>query len=76
MPRKLHGIGDDVRRGAAVNGADAHDAKLGRILFAADHALHLDDETRGDRHGVDGRVWRRAVTATAVECDFEAVGGG
>ena len=75
-PEELHGIGNDIWRGAAANGADAHDAEFGRILFAADHALHFDDETRRDSYRIDGRVRRRTVTAAAVECYFKAVGGG
>ena len=73
---ELHGIRNDVAGGAAVNGAEADDAEFGRVLFPADHALHLDDETRGDADGIDRRVRRRAVAAAAVERDLEAVGGG
>src|SRR2546430_12342618 len=73
---ELHGVGNDVSSGAAVNGADGHDAEFSWILFAADHALYVDDEPRRNRNGIDGRVRRRTVTAAAVECDLETVGGG
>src|SRR5207248_3889320 len=75
-PGELHGVGNDISSGAAVNGADGHDAEFSWILFAADHALYVDDESRRNRNGVDGRVRRRAVTAAAVECHLETVGGG
>ena len=37
--------------GAAVDRTDADNAKFGRILFAADHALNIDDNARGHHHG-------------------------
>src|SRR3954468_5772211 len=73
---ELHGIRDDVSNGAAVNGADGYDAEFSWILFAADHALHVDDEPRRNRNGIDGRVRRRTVTAAPLECYLEAVGSG
>ena len=76
MVPKSRIVGNDVAGGAAVDRADADDAEFGRILFAADHTLHIDDEARRDPHGIDGRVRCRAVTAAAVECDLEAVGVG
>src|SRR4249919_1410252 len=75
-PGELHGVGNDVSSGAAVDGADGHDAEFSWILFAADHALYVDDEPCRNRNGIDGRVRRRTVAAAAVECDFETVGGG
>src|SRR6185436_9830863 len=73
---ELHGVGNDISSGAAVNGSDGHDAEFSWILLAADHALYVDDEPRRDRNGIDGRVRRRTVTAAAVECHLETVGGG
>src|ERR1043166_8757615 len=73
---ELHGVGNDISGGAAVNGADAHDAEFSWILFAADHALHVGDEPRRNRNGIDGRVRRRTVAAAPLECYLKAVGGG
>src|SRR3954465_4287729 len=73
---ELHGVRNDVSNGAAVNGADGYDAEFSWILFAADPALHVDDEPRRNRNGIDGRVRRRTVTAAPLECHLKTVGGG
>ena len=71
--RQHHFVGNDVFRGAAVDRTDADNAKFGRILFAADHTLNIDDKARGHHHGVNSCMRRRPVTATAAEFDVEAV---
>src|SRR5262249_22788008 len=39
------GVRNDIPGAAGLKRADRHDAERERILLAADHALHVDDET-------------------------------
>src|SRR5579871_3865513 len=62
-----------LARRSGMDRADREDAEFGRIFFAADHALHVHDETRCDDYGIDGPLRRGAMTATAMKGQIEAV---
>ena len=44
-------------------GADGDHAEFARVLFTADDTLHIDHKTRRHHHGIDGRLWHRAMAA-------------
>ena len=69
-------VGNDVVLGAAVDGADGDDGRVGGVGLTADQRLQVEDNAGRQHDGVDGGVRGGAVATLAAHRDVHRIDVG